>query len=411
MKVLAVNIYGDMTYCTCPPELRGKGRCNHIAHQNQGETPQEFCDRVSEMNFEKFANEPDFISTEGTEIELEEYRMTEEEKKTLIEVTSKFDLDASMPNGGYITFEEPLWNDMDKNVFAKMSGLKVKAIESVLHDESYIILESDNPRFPEGKILPKDAGEELTNKGIKLKFGSGVVGMNEYAKTFYNWEATRDQYVLPDYMRAGTDEVDGDINYSSEEKEEKKDYYTVTSDLNTNKAGTYTVTVKAYDKNGNESSSTYKIVVKQKVVRQQTTQPYTAKGTYNGPASIDTSSVVATARSLVGARYVYAGENPSTGFDCSGLALYSVYQGTGKSIDHYSQSQYDDAPKYPVSQRQPGDLVFFGSDSQSIHHVAIYVGNDEMVEAPGHNSDCSGIYVRKRDLRTSDLIQKVGRYW
>ena len=107
----------------------------------------------------------------------------------------------------------------------------------------------------------------------------------------------------------------------------------------------------------------------------------------------------------------YCDDRHVIGFDCSGLALYSVYQGTGKSLDHYAQTQYDTAPKYPVSQRQPGDLVFFGSDSQSIHHVAIYVGNDEMVEAPGHNSDCSGIYVRKRDLRTSDLIQKVGRYW
>jgi cell wall-associated NlpC family hydrolase len=107
----------------------------------------------------------------------------------------------------------------------------------------------------------------------------------------------------------------------------------------------------------------------------------------------------------------YCDDRNVVGFDCSGLALYSVYQGTGKSIDHYSQSQYDDAPKYPLSQRQPGDLVFFGSDSQSIHHVAIYVGNNQMVEAPGHNSDCSGIYVRKRDLRTSDIIQKVGRYW
>jgi len=107
----------------------------------------------------------------------------------------------------------------------------------------------------------------------------------------------------------------------------------------------------------------------------------------------------------------YCDDRNVVGFDCSGLALYSVYQGTGKSLDHYAQTQYDTAPKYPLSQRQPGDLVFFGDTSQSIHHVAIYVGNNQMVEAPGHNSDCSGIPVRKVSLRTSGLIQKVGRYW
>jgi len=107
----------------------------------------------------------------------------------------------------------------------------------------------------------------------------------------------------------------------------------------------------------------------------------------------------------------YCDDRHVIGFDCSGLALYSVYQGTGKSLDHYAQSQYDDGPKYPLSQRQPGDLVFFGSSSSTIHHVAIYVGNNQMVEAPGHNSDCSGIYVRKKELRTSDIIQKVARYW
>jgi len=107
----------------------------------------------------------------------------------------------------------------------------------------------------------------------------------------------------------------------------------------------------------------------------------------------------------------YCDDRHVIGFDCSGLALYSVYQGTKKSLDHYAQTQYDTAPKYPLSQRKPGDLVFFGNDAQSIHHVAIYVGNDEMVEAPGHNDDCSGIYVRKIALRTSGLIQQVGRYW
>jgi len=108
----------------------------------------------------------------------------------------------------------------------------------------------------------------------------------------------------------------------------------------------------------------------------------------------------------------YCDDRHVIGFDCSGLSKYSVYQGTGKSIDHYSQAQYDDCPnRVSTDSLKAGDLVFFGSDSQSIHHVAIYVGDGQMVEAPGHNSDCSGIYVRKVSLRTSQLISHGCRMW
>ncbi len=47
-KVLAINTSGDLTYCTVPPELRGRGRCNHIAHQNPDETVDQFIERVNE---------------------------------------------------------------------------------------------------------------------------------------------------------------------------------------------------------------------------------------------------------------------------------------------------------------------------------------------------------------------------
>ena len=46
MKVLALNTEGNITYCTVEPENRGKGRCNHIAHQNPGESPEDFIARI-----------------------------------------------------------------------------------------------------------------------------------------------------------------------------------------------------------------------------------------------------------------------------------------------------------------------------------------------------------------------------
>jgi cell wall-associated NlpC family hydrolase len=204
-----------------------------------------------------------------------------------------------------------------------------------------------------------------------------IIEFNQNSISFY----TGTKYDIKKNVKSVRDEVDGDIDYSSEEKKEKKNYYTVTSDLNTNKAGTYTVTVKAYDKNGNESSSTYKIVVKQKVVRQQTTQPYTAQGSYNGPSSIDTSSVVATARSLVGARYVYAGENPSTGFDCSGFVKY-VYGLHGKYLAHGTLAQSRSGQAVSRENMQPGDIILWSTVSSNYPtHAAIYVGGDQMIHA------------------------------
>ncbi|KAF7728211.1 hypothetical protein EC973_006492 [Apophysomyces ossiformis] len=76
------------------------------------------------------------------------------------------------------------------------------------------------------------------------------------------------------------------------------------------------------------------------------------------------------------------------GFDCSGLTKYAVYQATKISLDHYTCSQYNDrrGKKIPFAQAQPGDLIFWGSDSQKCNeHVAIFAGNGKMVEAKDHS--------------------------
>ena len=49
MKVLAINDRGELTYCSAPPELRGKGRCNHICHQKENENMTEFMQKANEI--------------------------------------------------------------------------------------------------------------------------------------------------------------------------------------------------------------------------------------------------------------------------------------------------------------------------------------------------------------------------
>jgi len=92
--------------------------------------------------------------------------------------------------------------------------------------------------------------------------------------------------------------------------------------------------------------------------------------------------VVQYALAQVGDRYVAAASGPSS-FDCSGLTL-SAWRQAGISLPHYSRSQYSTTRRVPLSQAQPGDLVFyFGSGA---HHVGLYIGNGKMVHAANPSS-------------------------
>lgn len=107
----------------------------------------------------------------------------------------------------------------------------------------------------------------------------------------------------------------------------------------------------------------------------------------------------------------YCNDVDVVGFDCSGLAKYAVYQGTGETIRRNAQDQYTYGySKISVDSRQPGDLIFYGASTNNIYHVAIYAGQNQMIEASGHNPDCTGILVRQTTLRTSNLVG-VARYW
>jgi peptidoglycan DL-endopeptidase CwlO len=85
-----------------------------------------------------------------------------------------------------------------------------------------------------------------------------------------------------------------------------------------------------------------------------------------------------------GSRYVWGADGPDT-FDCSGLVMWA-YAHFGVNLPHSSQAQSGMGTL--ISNRadlQPGDLVFFGS-SGHIHHVGIYVGGGQMVDAPDTGS-------------------------
>jgi cell wall-associated NlpC family hydrolase len=94
------------------------------------------------------------------------------------------------------------------------------------------------------------------------------------------------------------------------------------------------------------------------------------------------SVIVAEAETYLGTEYVWGGENPKIGFDCSGLVQW-VYAEAGLSLPRVAQDQYDHGPHLPAGATlYPGDLVFFGSGPTAVEHVGIYVGNGDMIDAP-----------------------------
>lgn len=106
---------------------------------------------------------------------------------------------------------------------------------------------------------------------------------------------------------------------------------------------------------------------------------------------------VADALQLQGKPYVYGGESPNQGFDCSGLVYY-VYNRQGLRLPRDTQSLARQLPAVQPEQRQPGDLLFFSTD-RPYSHVGIYVGDERFVHAPSS---------RTGQVMVSDLRQP---YW
>ena len=96
----------------------------------------------------------------------------------------------------------------------------------------------------------------------------------------------------------------------------------------------------------------------------------------------------------------YYGDYRKVGFDCSGLMMYAY--GGIVSLPHYSGYQYTSGRQVPLSRMRRGDLLFWGSSD--IHHVALYLGNGMMIEAPE-----SGMVVRVTPVRYGDILPYATR--
>jgi len=108
-------------------------------------------------------------------------------------------------------------------------------------------------------------------------------------------------------------------------------------------------------------------------------------------ASADQGDIAANwALTQLGKPYLWGGAGPGS-FDCSGLTMVA-WAHAGVQLLHYTGYQWQEGPHVPFNQLRRGDLLFYAtntSDPGTIHHVAIYIGNGMMVNAP-----YTGAFVR-----------------
>jgi cell wall-associated NlpC family hydrolase len=140
---------------------------------------------------------------------------------------------------------------------------------------------------------------------------------------------------------------------------------------------------------------------------KQTTGQTGATGNVPGTVSAATEQrAVSYAKSQIGKPYQWGAAGPDS-YDCSGLTMWAYAQ-VGVTIDHWTGYQWQEGARVSTSAMRPGDLAFFATDTNdpnTIHHVGMYIGNGEMVEAPYTGAD-----VRISSVWRPDLIGVIRPY-
>lgn len=118
------------------------------------------------------------------------------------------------------------------------------------------------------------------------------------------------------------------------------------------------------------------------------------------------SEIAEYACKFIGNPYVWGGTSLTNGADCSGF-VQSVFKHFGISLTRVSKDQARTAGKQielSLSSLKPGDLIFYGNSSRKVNHVAIYIGDGNIVHAMGKKF---GIRISSYNYRTPLLARRV----
>ena len=123
------------------------------------------------------------------------------------------------------------------------------------------------------------------------------------------------------------------------------------------------------------------------------------------------NELVAYATNLIGTPYVWGGNTPAQGLDCSGL-LYYIQKKAGSDVRDMTASGYSElGKKIEIGQKKPGDFLFFG---RPVTHCAIYAGNGYMIESQGGRKNTAsnpGIGVVKSLVSRRSDLSCIRRVW
>ena len=123
------------------------------------------------------------------------------------------------------------------------------------------------------------------------------------------------------------------------------------------------------------------------------------------------NELVENAKELLGVKYVWGGNTPQSGLDCSGL-LYYIQKKAGSEVGDLTASGYSKlGKKIPIGDQKVGDFLFFG---YPVTHCAIFIGNGYMIESRGgrkNTADNPGIGVVKSLVSRRSDLSCIRRVW
>lgn len=114
------------------------------------------------------------------------------------------------------------------------------------------------------------------------------------------------------------------------------------------------------------------------------------------------ASMVAYAKQFLGNRYVWGGTSLTNGTDCSGFTM-SIYSHFGIGINRTSGAQSTNGTRISYTEAKPGDLIFYSNGSR-INHVAMYIGNGQVIHA---SNPRSGIKISNMTYRTPVAATRI----
>lgn len=123
------------------------------------------------------------------------------------------------------------------------------------------------------------------------------------------------------------------------------------------------------------------------------------------------NELVENAKELVGVKYVWGGNTPQSGLDCSGL-LYYIQKKAGSEVGDLTASGYSKlGVRIPIGEQKVGDFLFFGTP---VTHCAIFIGDGYMIESRGGRKNTAfnpGIGVVKSLVTRRSDLSCIRRVW